>query len=104
MPQRIAGIGVPAVAVRTGIAGTLGEHSNTQGQSHFFSLLKDALANANDLQLDAERAVRALALGEAADIHTVAIATAKADLALQLTLQIRNKAIEAYQEISRMQI
>lgn len=82
----------------------MGERSTAKGYSDFLSLLKDALSEVNRLQLDAEKAVRALAMGEAADIHTVAIATAKADLALQLTLQIRNKAIEAYQEISRMQI
>ena len=70
----------------------------------FGEILRDALASVNRLQVEAERHAEALATGEAADLHSVMIATAKADLALQLTLQVRNRVIEAYQEISRMQV
>ena len=38
------------------------------------------------------------------DLHTAMIAVQKASLALELTLQVRNKAIESYQEIMRMQL
>jgi len=62
------------------------------------------LSEVNAAQLEAEAAAVSLALGEVHDVHQVTLAMEKADLMLQLTIRIRNKAIEAYQEISRMQI
>lgn len=46
----------------------------------------------------------ALAAGQVDDISQVIVAAEKADIALQLTLAVRNKAVEAYQEIMRMQV
>ena len=45
-----------------------------------------------------------LATGQIEDIHQVTILTEKANLSLQLMISIRNKVIDAYQEISRMQV
>jgi len=45
-----------------------------------------------------------LALGQIDDIHQVTIAMEKATLSLQLAVQVRNRMVEAYQEISRMQV
>jgi len=45
-----------------------------------------------------------VATGEVRDLHQVTIAAEKADLGLQLTVQVRNKIVEAYQEIMRMQV
>jgi len=45
-----------------------------------------------------------LATGEVKDLHQVTIAMEKAELGLQLTVQVRNKIIEAYQEVMRMQL
>ena len=47
---------------------------------------------------------KALAAGQVEDISQVVVAAEKADIALQLTLAVRNKAVEAYQEIMRMQV
>ena len=46
----------------------------------------------------------ALASGQAPDLHSVTIAAEKATLSFQLAVQVRNKALEAYQEIMRMQL
>ena len=70
----------------------------------FKALLKDALAQVNTLQKDADASVVKLVSGEPIAIDEVMLAMQKADLALQLTQQIRNKLVEAYQEVSRMQI
>lgn len=70
----------------------------------FGDLLRSALDSVNRAQWEAEHISTALALGDVNDIHQVTIATEKANLALQLTISIRNRAIEAYQEISRMQL
>ena len=70
----------------------------------FGEYLADALSGVNKLQLDAERQSMLLATGQAPEVHQVMIAAEKAELALQLTIQLRNKALEAYQEIMRMQV
>ena len=70
----------------------------------FADYLKDALQETNRLQLDSDRWNAALAAGQVDDVSQVVIASQKADIALQLTLQIRNRAVSAYQEIMRMQV
>jgi len=68
----------------------------------FSDFLKEALNKVNDLQLTAMKNDRKLVTGEIDDINQVMIDAAKADIALQLTIQIKNKVLEAYQEIMRM--
>ena len=68
------------------------------------SFLKDALNNVNKTQLQAEQITKDFTIGDDVELHQVVLATEKAALALQLTIQIRNKVIEAYQELMRMQI
>ena len=70
----------------------------------FKTLLTDALAQVNNLQQSADASAAKLASGKPVAIDEVMLTVQKADLALQLTTQIRNKLVEAYQEVSRMQI
>lgn len=70
----------------------------------FKELLVEELQKVNSLQKNSEYLNNKLILGEVENIHQVMIAAEKADLALQLTLQIRNKILDAYNEIMRMQI
>ncbi|NMB41471.1 MAG: flagellar hook-basal body complex protein FliE [Firmicutes bacterium] len=70
----------------------------------FGDFFRDALQNVNRQQLEAEASLEGIFTGEAEDLHQVMIATEKARLSLQLTVQFTNKVIEAYKEISRMQI
>lgn len=70
----------------------------------FGALLSKAVDSVNQHELAAQRAGLLLASGEVADLHTVTIAAQKAELALDLTLAVRNKVLEAYQEIMRMQV
>lgn len=70
----------------------------------FKSLLADALQQVNGLQQNADASTVKLAAGEPIAIDEVMLAVQKADLALQLTQQIRNKLVEAYQDVARMQI
>ncbi|MBS3984557.1 MAG: flagellar hook-basal body complex protein FliE [Selenomonadales bacterium] len=76
---------------------------NTTEQS-FAAQLNDALAQVNELQLKADDLAKQLALGEIQDVHQVTVAMAQAQLSLQLAVQVRNKMVEAYQEIARMQV
>lgn len=70
----------------------------------FGEYLTDALKETNALQLESDRQNALLAAGQIEDVSQVVIASQKADIALQLTLQLRNKAVSAYQEIMRMQV
>ena len=70
----------------------------------FKSLLADALQQVNALQQGADASTVKLAAGEPIAIDEVMLAVQKADLALQLTQSIRNKLVEAYQDVARMQI
>jgi flagellar hook-basal body complex protein FliE len=79
--------------------------AKTEDQSvGFGEVFKQALNEVNGLQQQSSQMKTQLLTGQADDIHQVMIAAEKADLAFQLTLQIRNKVIEAYQEIMRMQV
>lgn len=70
----------------------------------FGDALKNAIQEVNALQNQSAEMKTKLVTGEIQDIHQVMIASEKANLAFQLTLQIRNKVVEAYQEIMRMQV
>lgn len=70
----------------------------------FKDMLAQALDTVNNLQLNADLMAQKVATGEITDIHQVLMAVEEVNLGLQLTMQIRNKIIEAYQEIMRMQV
>ena len=70
----------------------------------FLAALEDKLSLVNDLQKGAERAGESLAVGETKNIHETMISLERADIALRLLTQVRNKALEAYREIMRMQV
>lgn len=71
---------------------------------NFKAFLLESLHKVNQQQIEADRLNRQLALGQVENLHDVLIASEKAGLSLQLVIQIRNRVVEAYQEIMRMQI
>ena len=88
------------------ITGKLIETSESakQPEKPFDEFLTDALNNVNQLQNEAKQASLNLATGKIQDIAEVTIAAEKATIALQLTMQVRNKVVDAYQEVMRMQV
>lgn len=70
----------------------------------FGEYLVDALKQTNELQLESDKMNAALAAGRIEDISQVVVASQKAEIAIQLALQIRNRATSAYQEMMRMQV
>ena len=70
----------------------------------FSQYLVDALKETNALQKKSDAMNAARAAGEVDDISQVVIAGQKAEIALQLTMQVRNRALSAYQELMRMQV
>jgi len=84
-------------------ASTDNKPEKTKGPS-FSQILKESIEEVNRLQQEADKAIQNLARGEHKSIHETMIALEKADISFQMIMQIRNKLIEAYQEIMRMQI
>ena len=70
----------------------------------FKNAVKKAVAEVNSLQHQADDMAVKLAAGDVEDVHKAMIAMQKAKLALDFTIQVRNKVVEAYQEIMRMQV
>jgi len=70
----------------------------------FGQIFKEALGEVKAAQNESDKLTNQLVTGEVKDIHEVMIASQKASLSLQLTLQVRNKVVEAYQEVMRMQV
>lgn len=70
----------------------------------FAQTLMDVLKEVNDSQNNAREMKEAFMTGQNVDIGDIMIASERASLAIDLTMQVRNKLLEAYQEISRTQI
>lgn len=75
-----------------------------ESDGSFTGLLSDKLREVQDMQDQSDIEAQKLASGETSDVHTAMMAAEKAELSLQYTMAIRNKLIEAYQEIMRMQV
>ena len=73
-------------------------------QKSFADSLKDAVNQVNVAQKDSDVKMQELATGKSQNIHETMIAAEKADIALRMMVQVRNKMIEAYQEIMKMQV
>lgn len=87
----------------------IGKTSSNEGESNigasFIDTLKSKLDEVNDKQIEANVLTDKLVKGEdGVDIHQVMLSTEEAKMSLQLAVQMRNKLLEAYQELSRMQL
>lgn len=76
---------------------------NSVEEGGFGVTLKNAINHVNDLSNTSDQQVSQLVQGDRSDIHNVMIAVEKADIAFDLMMQVRNKIVSAYQEVSRMQ-
>ena len=71
--------------------------------SGFADTLRNAIDEMGKTDAESSTAVTDLLAGNRSDVHNVMIAVEKADLSFQLMMQVRNKIVNAYQEISRLQ-
>jgi flagellar hook-basal body complex protein FliE len=74
------------------------------GEASFLDTLRQQIDSLIEITNEAESMQQQFALGQVDDINEVVLAVQKADLALNFALELRNKVVEAYQEVSRMQI
>lgn len=75
----------------------------TTSDPGFRDVLHNAIDHIQQLEGQAEAKVAGVIEGNGADVHSAMIAVEKADLSFQLMMQVRNKIVSAYEEISRMQ-
>jgi len=87
-------------------ADLLGKANGTTGTAGegFANALKQSLDDVNEMQEAGEKAMSDLATGQVKDLHQAALAIDKAEISMKLMLEVRNKALTAYKEISRTQI
>ena len=77
------------------------EISSTKTTSQKKTIFQEILAEVNGQQQQGDSQVRQLLLGET-DVHEAMLALEKADLSLRLLVKVRNKLVQAYEELSRM--
>ena len=104
--MRISGIQNPALdqlsqAASSGLVSGKGQET---GGGDFAKTLMDVLKEVNGSQQDAMAKQNAFMTNQPVDYHDLMIAMEKASTAMQLTMAVRNKLLDAYQEISRMQV
>lgn len=75
---------------------------STEKSGEFGQMLKDAVSQIDQAQTEAQGKIGEVMKGNGSDLHSAMIAVEKADLSFQMMLQVRNKIVAAYTEISHM--
>jgi len=70
----------------------------------FGSVLSDAMNTVESTRQNSERAISQFLSGEGGELHDVALAAQKAELAFDMFVQVRNKVVQAYQQVMQMQL
>ncbi len=95
---------IPNVYVPNTAGASLGSDLGSgQGGSSFSDVLKDAVSTVNSLHDNAATQVTNMMQNGNGDVNQVMIAVEKADISFQLMMQVRNKIVNAYQDIEKMQ-
>ncbi len=76
---------------------------NDMGQK-FGDVLKNSIEQVNNAQIVADKAAQQVVAGETKNLHEAMIKLEEADISMRLMVQVRNKALDAYQEIMRMSV
>ena len=90
---------IPPISNTQKESGKVGENKGSFGD-----LLKNKIEEINKLQSDADSAIAKVALSDSGSIHEAMIALEKASISFRTMMQVRNKILEAYQEVMRMQV
>ena len=97
----IQSIGTNSILNNLNISNTTEEKTN--GTS-FSNVLSDAISKVNDSEVNANNKIESLIKGEDVEMYEVMLAMQESVLSLQALIEVRNKTVEAYQEISKLQL
>jgi flagellar hook-basal body complex protein FliE len=98
MVSSIHGIGAGMAAPE------LGSATPSSSGGDFHSVFDDAVRRVDDYQKNAAQSIDKLMSGESEEVHQTILSAQRAELSLEFFLQMKNKAVQAYQEIMRMQL
>lgn len=96
-------IGLDSIGSLVAAAAGTGKAPAVQGGTPFGGMLQGMMAETAKADSVAQTAVSGLLSGQGVEVHEAMIATQKADMAFELALQVRNKAVGAYQQMMGMQ-
>ena len=82
----------------------LGSATTPSSGGNFHSLFEEAVRRVDDYQKDAAQSIDKLMSGESQEVHQTILSAQRAELSMEFFLQMKNKAVQAYQEIMRMQL
>jgi flagellar hook-basal body complex protein FliE len=94
---------VPAITTLASAGAAVSSGAGTAAATPFSGLLADAVGQVNQLEDQAHATVAGLMTGSGVDVHQAVIASQKASMAFELALAVRNKAVQAYQQVMGMQ-
>jgi flagellar hook-basal body complex protein FliE len=97
-------IDLPVQSIQNNMPKSIGGSDGSSKGVSFGEFLNSAIKQVDGLQKESEKLNEALAMGLTDNLHQVMIASEKASIAMQFTMQVRNKIMDAYQEIMRMPI
>ena len=95
----IQSIGTNSILNNLNISNTTEENGTS-----FSNVLSDAISKVNDSEVNANNKIESLIKGEDVEMHEVMLAMQESVLSLQALIEVRNKTVEAYQEISKLQL
>ena len=104
MSIEVSALGSRPLAHPGGAASGAGAASGGAAGADFGSALKEAIGALGELGAQADQSSLGLATGAPVDVHEVMLNVEQASLGFQLALQVRNKLVDAYQEIMRMSV
>lgn len=79
-------------------------NSTNSTNGEFSKILENTIGEVNDLQIKGDKAVADIATGEVKNLHQAALAIGKAETSMKMMLEIRNKALNVFKEISQTQV
>ncbi len=97
----IEAVGPQSAAPKEGYPFTMGVE---KGEKTFSDTMKEQILKVNNVQEQADQSIVDLTTAKNTDLHQTMIAVEKAEVTFQMMMQVRNKLISAYEEISRMQV
>ncbi len=90
--------------VQPSMTQTVAQTIPTKDNASFGTILKNAISVVNDNQIASDNMTNKLVNGDNVELHDVMITAQKANITLNTALSVRNKVVEAYQEIMRMTV
>lgn len=78
--------------------------TNIDNKNSFSEVISDAINKVNDKQISADNSIESLIKGDDITMHEVMLSMQESQLSMQLLIEVRNKMVEAYQEINKIQL